>query len=265
MGTLQDRAALIDPSFKYWVRRPYGRPLIQEDTFADVVTAGTAKWGILIGGGGTGAAIAQDTGFKWGGSGSAKLTTPNASGNGTELKLVQASMYEPGDLLAFEMKYAFTFGQGTTKLQFGLESRDHTNIKQARVQYTVTSGKWQFESTTADVYVDFSPAATIERSTYNGASGSPPGWGRIVIDPHSKYWHSFECVYSDGTNAYIRRWDMRGVPLCVNGSSGTPGSLILPFVYAIAMSANNEVAYTTDWCMSVIPAYMRPAYDKFGY
>lgn len=244
---------LPNPAFAYWVRRPYGIPLLQEADFVSVATAGTPKWGKLITGTG---AIAQDTGVCWGGAGSAKLTTEASVSAGTELKTAIQALFEPGDLLAFECKWTENFAQGATKFQFGLESRDHSNIKQARVQWTPTSAKWQYEST-ADVYSDFSPVATVEKTLYNAVSGTPLGWARIVIDPHTKMWVSFECPYSDGTNSYIKRWDMSAVPLCINGSSGTPGAILLPFVYVIATTATAEVAYTTDWCLSVIPSFQR--------
>lgn len=252
---------LRSAAFRPWVIRPFGLPLLQEDTFAGVVTAGTPKWGTLISAGG---ALAQDTGWFVGGAGSAKLTTNAAATNGSEIKTTLASLFAPGDLLAFEMKWCQAFAQSSTQLQFGLESRDHTNIKQARAQYTIATGKWQYEDGTL-IYVDFpSPAATIERCTYNATAGTPAGWARIVIDPHAKTWYSFECPYSDGTNAYVRRWDMSGVALATNGASGTQGSLILPFVYVITQSATAEVAYTTDWCLSVIPASLRQAYANAG-
>lgn len=237
-----------NPAFKHWVRRPHGIPLLQEDTFASVVTAGTPKWGALVTSGG---AIAQDTTVCWGGDGSAKLTTNAGVGSGTELKAAIQAVFEPGDLIAFEMKWTENFAQGSTQLQFGLESRSHANIEQARVQWTPTSGKWQYENSSLS-YVDFSPAATVEKTLLNAGAGTPLGWARIVIDPYTRYWYTFECPYSDGTHSYLKRWDMTSVPLAVNGSAGTPGAIILPFVYVIAQTATAEPAYTTDWCLSVI-------------
>jgi hypothetical protein len=238
-----------NPAFKPWVRRPYGIPLLQEDTFSAAVTAGTPKWGVLISAGG---ALAQDTGVCWGGSGSAKLTTNAAIGNGAEIKSQIQALFEPGDFVAFEMKWTEAFAQGSTQFQFGVESRSHTQIKQARVQWTPTSGKWQYENAALS-YVDFpGGAAAVEKTLYNAVSGTPLGWARIVIDPHTKEWVSFEAPYSDGTNSYLRTWDMTGIPLAINGASGTPGAILLPFVYVITQTATAEVAYTTDWCLSVL-------------
>jgi hypothetical protein len=242
-----------NPAFKHWVRRPYGIPLLQEDTFANIVTAGHPKWGTFLTAGG---AVAQDTTQYWGGTGSAKLTTNAATNAGTEIKTSLSALFEQGDLLAFEAKFSHTLASASTKIQLGLESRSHADIKQARVQYTVGTAKWQYESA-ANTYSDFTPAAAVEKNVYDAAAGSALGWMRIVIDPHSKYWHSFEAPYNDGTDSYLKRWDMSGVPLCINGSSGAGGAILLPFAYIIAGSASAEVMYTTDWCMSVIPAYQR--------
>lgn len=251
-----ERMLTPNPAFKHWVRRPYGIPLLQEDTFAGVVTTGTPKWGVYITGSGTGAAIAQDTGQIWGGAGSAKLTTNNATGAGTEIKTSLSALFEPGDLLAFEAKFSYTLAWADTKIQLGLESRSHADIKQARVQYTIDTAKWQYESA-ANTYSNFTPACAIEKNVYDAASGSALGWMRIVIDPHTKYWHSFEAPYNDGANAYLKRWDMSAVPLCINGTSSAGGAILLPFAYIIAGAGSNEVMYTTDWCVSVIPAGFR--------
>lgn len=256
-----DNAVVNANAFPWWVMVKVGYPVLLETTFGD--TYPNTKWGTLITGTGT---VTSDTGakLKYGGTGSAKLLTSAATLDGSEIKTTIAPMCRRGDLLAFEMKWAQEFAQGTTEFQFGLEARSHTAIKQARFTWQNSRGTWQYESA-AGVYSDFStlplnkfygtvqPNAAIENPALNVTAGSPTSWARVVIDPYKGEYFSFECPYVDATTGvgYLRSWDMTGLALTTNGVASR--ALYLPFAYVITHSATAEAGYTTDWCMSVIP------------
>jgi hypothetical protein len=178
----------------------------------------------------------------------------------------------PNWLLAFEQKWSQSFAQGTTEFQVGLEARTNATIYQARFSWTNSTAKWQYESGTG-VYSDFNtipatqftiamygdavggnqPSCTVDNSALNTTAGTPYGWTRIVIEPYSRSYYSFETHYKDGNgNGYARVWDMRGIALPSNGAASR--ALYLPFTYVIAHSATAEPGFTTDWCMSIIPA-----------
>jgi hypothetical protein len=255
-----DLAPFINANgFPWWVRRKVGQPILLEANFSE--TYPNTKWGALFVG--TGTVTADTTNLRWGGGGSAKMLTSAASLDGSEIKTTITALCDRGDLLAFEMKWAQSFAQGTTEFQFGLESRSHTAIKQARFswQNSRAATGWQWENA-AGTFADFSaltgdlagqPNAVIENPAINTTAGTPVSWARVVIDPFKQEHVSFECPYVDlATGAsYLNIWNMRGLPLISNGAASR--CLYLPFTYVITHSANAEAGYTADWCMSIIP------------
>jgi hypothetical protein len=241
-------------SFPWWVIRKVGYPILLESAFSDSYP--NARFGVLESSTGT---VGTDTNFKWGGSGSAKMTTANAINDGSELKCTLEPVCRPGDLLAFEQKWCQSFAQGSARFQVGLEARTRSQILQARFQWTNSSGKWQYESAT-DTYSDLTnvngsgaPNCLIDGPAYNASTGSPVSWTRIVIDPYKGEYYSFEApIYNASGIGYAYLYDMRGIPLTVNGASSR--ALYLPFAYVLAGNPSAaEVGYTTDWCLSTIP------------
>lgn len=238
-------------AFPWWVVRKDGIPLLLETEFAG--TFPNTKFGVLVGSG----TVSNDTtNLKYGGTGCAKMTTAAVNLDGSEIKTTIAEMLPKGDLLAFEFKWAQSFAQGTTEFNFGLESRSHTAIRQARFSWTNATGQIQYESA-AGVYSPMSninasyPNATIENPAVNLTAGTPVSWARVVIDPYAATYYSFECPIVDGSgNSYDYTWDMRTVPLTANGVASR--ALYLPFTYVITHSATAESGYSTDWCMSQI-------------
>jgi hypothetical protein len=240
--------------FPWWVVRKQGYPILTECNFSD--TYPNTKFGTLVSG--TGTVTSDTTNLRWGGTGCAKLLTEAVNLSGSEIKCTIGPTCQPGDLLAFEAKWAQSFAQGTTEFQLGLESRTHTTIYQARFSWTNTTGVWKYESGTG-VYSDLSalpgspPSCTIENPAVNTTAGTPISWARIVIDPFKREYYSFECPYVDLTSGagYARVWDMRGVALPSNGAASRV--LYLPFAYVINHTATAEPGFTTDWCVSIIP------------
>lgn len=253
--------------FPGWVIRPVGHPILLENTFAG--TFPNSKYGVFEGS--TGTVTADTTDLFWGGAGGAKMLTAATIGDGSEVKCTIEPVCEPGDLLSFEAKWGQSFAQGTTQFQLGLEARTHSTIYQSRFQWTNATGRWQYENGTG-TYGDFNalpsttftqamygdavgglqPNATIENPAVNTSAGTPLSWARIVINPFTRQYYSFEAPFVDGSgNGYARVWDMRGISLPSNGAASR--ALYLPFAYVITQTANAEPGFTTDWCVSVIP------------
>lgn len=241
--------------FPWWVLRKIGYPILCEADFAE--TFPNAKFGVYLGSTG---AVTTDTGFRWGGTGSAKMLTAATINDGSEIKCNIEPVCRQGDLLAFECKWGHNFAQSSTRFHIGLESRSKTQIKQARFQWTAASGKWSYESAT-DVYTDLAnvngsgaPTCSIDSPVLSATAGTPFSWVRMVIDPYEQKYVSFEApIYDASGRGYAYVYNMRDLPLPVNGSATR--ALYLPFTYVIAGNpAAAEPGYTTDWCLSVIPA-----------
>lgn len=252
--------------FPSWVLRKVGHPILCEADWNETFPNG--KWGVLIAGSGS---VTRDTAsLKWGGAGSCAMATAPANLSGSEIKTTIEACARPGDLLAFEAKWANAFAQGATEFQLGLESRARgaTGVYQARFSWTNATGMWKYEVGPTGTYLDFNtlsatlstsvPSCIIDNPAVNTSSGTPISWARIVIDPWAKTYHSFEAPIIDpttsGSYAYI--WDMRGINLATNGSASR--ALYLPFAYVIAHTNTAETGFTTDWCVSIIPSGSNP-------
>jgi hypothetical protein len=241
--------------FPWWVVRKEGHPILLEAAWT--IALPNTKFGQLLGG--TSSVAIDTTHLFWGGTGSGGMLTDTTPGDGAEIKATIAPVARCGDRVAFEMKWSHLFAQATTKYQFGLESRTNATIYQARFQASCSGGSssctWLFENG-ADTYVDFNtlpgspPSAVTESPAFNASTGTPVGWARVVIDPCTRTYISFEIpnLTSGGTSTY----DMHTVPLTQNGAASR--ALYLPFTYTITQSANAEPAWTTDWAVSIIPA-----------
>jgi hypothetical protein len=255
--------ALLGNQFPSWVIRKIGYPILTEANFGG--TYPNTKFGILESS--TGTVTNDTTDLFWGGTGCAKMLTAATNGDGSEIKCTIEPVCQPGDLLAFEQKWAQSFAQGTTEFQVGLEARSKATIFQSRFSWTNSTGVWKYQSS-AGVFSDMSalaatgagtqPSAVTDNPAVNTAAGTPVSWTRIVIDPYNRMHHSFEAPLvnaADGA-AYSHVWDMRGIPLVSNGVASR--ALYLPFTYVITHTATAEPGFTTDWCVSVIPQGVNP-------
>ena len=246
----------INSQFKEWVVKKIGQPLLQEADWAQAAMP-NPKFGLFADG--TGGITRETTNFFWGGSGSCKMLTDAVLGHSSEVKASIASLLQPGELLAFEMKWVQQFAFGNTQMHFGIESRDVNSIIHSRFRWTPSIGKWQFEQPDL-TYADF-PASVggplpITKPTVNTSAGSIVAWCRSVIDPWNKMYVSFEAA---GFSTKLEVRDLRplGLPLIKEGSSGG-NPIYLFFVLVSAGGGGAEPGYTTDWCVSKIPAGVSP-------
>ena len=256
MAYMPPPASLVAPQFKEWVVKKIGVPLLQEADWAQAALP-NPKFGAFNDG--TGSIARETTNFYWGGSGSCKMLTDAVIGHSSEVKASIGSILQPGELLAFEMKWVQQFGFGNTQIHMGIESRDITNIIHSRFRWTPQIGVWQMENPDT-TYSDF-PASVggplaITKPTVNTAAGSIVAWCRSVVDPWNKMFVSFEAAGSS-TKLEVRDLRPLGLPLVKEGTSG--GNPIYLFFVLVQTQTNNaEPAYTTDWCVSKIPAGISP-------
>lgn len=242
--------------FPWWVVKKIGEPLLTESDW-NYASLPNGKYGAFLDGAST---LSRDTTvLLWGGAGSCKMATDAVSSHNSEVKASLQPVCKQGDLLSFEMKWLQSFAIGNTNMQMGLESRDVTNILQGRFRWTSTLGKWQYEDNSL-AYQDFPAniggALPVTKPTVNSNAGNITGWARCIIDPFNKLYVGFQ---AGGLNGQIETRDMRSMalPLSANGSSGgNPIYLIFALVFNGANTA--ETGYTTDWCVSRIPASVNP-------
>ena len=256
-----------NPPFPLWVIKKIGEPLLVEADW-NYPSLPNGKYGAFVDG--TGSISKDTTVFYWGGLGSCKMLTDAIANHSAEVKTsIMGLNVLPGELLAFECKFAPTPGNNiTTQFQMGIEARSHTAILHSRFRWSKGLGKWQIE-TTGGAYQDFSAVspkfvnAVSEVPNVDSSVGNIPHWCRSVIDPINQLFISFETIVLVNGFSVYTVYDLRksniGVdyPLVSEGVATT--SLYLFFCMAMnGTGAQADSIYTTDWCISKIPKGMTP-------
>lgn len=241
--------------FPNWVKRKIGEPLFTETDW-NYPAFPNSKFGIIKTS--TGSLARDTTNLFDGGLGSILLTTAAISGDNIECKYDMNSCLKVGDLLAFEQKWNQNFSSPSTKFYAGIEARDNSVVWQSRFMFTINNASWQMETQTSGVYADFDPSVggklNSTKPVIDLVAGSNHGYTRIVIDPFNKKYVGFE---ASGVNSLETR-DLRPLNLTLTNTGASSLAKYLFFVYVTASGANAEPAYSTDWCISRIPAGTEP-------